>query len=303
MVRKILIPLDGSKQSESILAYGEELLSRTDANVTLASVLRHGTAKEERIARAKLQPVAERLREKGVCVETVLLEGDPASEIVGQAREGAYDLIAMSTRGKSGLRRLMLGSVTEEVLRLATTPVLVAHPAPEGASEPELRKIVVPLDGSHRSASILPFVSELARAHGTKLAFVTVVSPTKKEDLPVEVVSKNLFNDQKRLKEQGLEVEIAVLYGDPAMEVLKFAENNKADLIALSTHGRTGLDRLRYGSVAEAILRKSRLPMLVIRTAAIVREHPVHATAAAARRRSLRIAEEVGKGSKSPYSG
>ncbi len=303
MVRKLLTPLDGSKTSESILAYVEAILSGTDADVTLATVVRPGKPRDESYARAYLKSVAARLRDKGACVDTAVLAGSPAAEIVHHAAGGGYDLIVMSSRGKSGLRRLVLGSVAEEALRLAALPVLVAHPVQRGAPAPRIRKIVVPLDGSHRSASILPFAGELARAQGSKIGFVTVVSPTKKEDLPVEVAAKNLFREQKDLQEKGLEVELAVLYGDPATEILTFARNNQADLIALSTHGRTGLDRIRYGSVAEAILRRSRLPLLVLRTAAIVREHVLHGRALAAKKRALELAEAVGKRTHGPYGG
>lgn len=303
MIRRILTALDGSKRSESILGLVEPLLGMLGADVTLAMVIPEDSRSEERRARSYLSALVKRLSSGGGRAELTVLAGTPAPAIAKCAADGGYDLLALCTRGRSGLRRLLLGSVAEEVLRRATVPVLVAHPPLKGAPPvTEFRRIVVPLDGSHRSASILPCVSEIARAHGAKLSFVTVLSPGRDEDLPVETTSRNLFQEQKLIQSQGLEVDLAVLYGDPATEILAYAERNQADLVALSTHGRTGLNRMRYGSVTESILRHNRRTMLVFRTATVVREHPLHARAGDARRRAMGVLAAVGEQSKGPYN-
>src|SRR5262245_60863727 len=163
MVQKILVALDGTRVSESILPYVEALLGTADANLTLFTAVRPGAPREERNAKGYLEAVAAKLREKGAFVDVAVVSGKPAEQIVAFAQGGGYDLLAMSSRGKSGLKRLVLGSVAEEVLRLAPMPVFVGHPLPKGAPHPELKNIVVPLDGSHRSASILPLVANLAK--------------------------------------------------------------------------------------------------------------------------------------------
>lgn len=302
MTRKILAALDGSRTSESILPYLEAMLRNEDANVTVACVALKGGLKEKHGIRIYLKGVVTALESKGACVDMEIPEGRPADEIVRLAVEGGHDLILMCTRGRTGLKRLVLGSVAEEVLRLSPVPVLIVRPLEKGAAAPKVRRIVVPQDGSHRSASILPAVAEMARAMEAKIAFVTVVSPSKKEDLPVEVVSENIFREQKKLQKRGLEVEIAILYGDPAAEVMAYAERNHADLIAISTHGRSGLDRLRYGSVAEKILRKTQAPLLVLRTAAIPRKHALHPAGLRARRQALELIASVGELKKGPYN-
>ena len=217
----------------------------------------------------------------------MVLHGNPSREIVRYAVRGKYDLVTLCTRGRGGLRRFVLGSVAEEVLRLSPIPVLVTHPTDKASAVGRIRRIVVPLDGSHRSASVLEPVSQIARAQGSGLNFVTVVPSTGKQELPVEVVSKNLFHEQGELRKDGLEVEITILYGDPATEILTFADHKEADLVAISTHGRTGLDRLRYGSVAESILRRGKFPLLVLRTAAIPRLTVSYPRALKASHRSL----------------
>jgi len=266
MIRKILVALDGSKTSESSLPFLEFLLRNQDADVTLMQVVSKGELKHKEAAQKYLQSVAAPLESKGACVDRVIQVGDPASQIARQAAQEGYSLILMCSRGKTGLRRILLGSVAEKTLTLSKVPVLIVHPIKEGAKVSPIRRIVVPLDGSHRSAKVLPVVAGLARAMDAALALVVVVSPTEKHPLPVEVAAQNLFRAQKGLQDQGLKVEIAIPYGDPAAETLAFAKLNQADLLAIATHGRSGLEELRHGSMTKKILRTSQLPLLVLRT-------------------------------------
>jgi len=275
MTRKILTALDGSKASESILPYLESLLRFEDANVTLARVLPSNWIKEKDEAQKYLKDLAGTLEEKGAVVDTVVLYGDPAAQLAKHAAENHYDLLLMCTKGKTGLKRLLLGSVTEKLLKIATVPVLVAHPLAKESPTPRIRRIVVPLDGFHRASSIIPVVAALAKAMQASVALVTVVSATQKLEMPVEVLSQNLFRQQKELEDQGIKVELAVPFGDPARETLSFAEMNHADLVAIATHGRSGLERFLKGSVTEEILHQTRMPMLVLRTDKIEKEHPV----------------------------
>jgi nucleotide-binding universal stress UspA family protein len=179
----------------------------------------------------------------------------------------------------------------------------VVHPREESASAVAVRKIAVPLDGSHRSGAILGPVSEFAKMFGAKVEFVSVVSPTKKETLPIETVAHNIFQEQKQLQAKGLQVELSILYGNPATEILSFAEGHHVDLVAISTHGRSGLDRAFYGSVAEKVLRKGGFPLLVVRNGAVPREHSLHRRGVRARREALATLRSVGELTRSPYSG
>src|ERR1043166_6458386 len=171
MRRKILTALDGSKTSESILPHLEMLLRNEDADVTLARVAIPGGPGAEEIEEY-LKALASSLESKGASVDTAILKGDPAAEIVRRAIEGGFHLIAMCSRGKTGLKRLILGSVAEAVLRRSTVPVLIVHPTEKSADAPKIRRIVVPLDGTHRAAGILASVADLAGAAGAKIGFV-----------------------------------------------------------------------------------------------------------------------------------
>ena len=295
MVQKILTALDGTKASESVLPYLETLLASQDANVTLVRVTPRGSMARTREATAYLTRVAEGLRARGAVVDIHVLSGKPAPTLVDMAVRGNYSLIVMGSHGRSGLPRLLLGSVAEEVLRRSPLPLLIVRPQAMTAEKPKLKRIVVPLDGSHRSAAILPHVALLAKATGARLLFTTVVEPHAREEIPVEVLAKNLFRDQKNLLQQGIPTELIIRYGNPADEILSLGDVQNADLVALSTHGRTGLERARFGSVAESILRKGKRPLLLVRTSGRFVSNPIHAPEIRAQRR--RQLEAAGSGS------
>jgi len=285
MLKKILTALDGSKTSESVLPYLETLLASEDANVTLIRVISGPSPERAQRAYAYLNRVAAGLRAKGAVVATEVRTGAPALELAELAAKGGYSLLLMCSRGKSGLKRLLLGSVAEEVLRRSLAPVLIVHPLTKAEGKPRIRRIVVPLDGSARSASILPHVATLARATGARLLFMTTVNPRAKSDLPVEIVARNLFREQKQLHRQGIATELSIRYGDPVEEILSFSDVQNADLVALATHGRSGVERAMYGSVTESVLRKGALPLLILRTAGKFVSEPMKAPKIRAERR------------------
>lgn len=285
MIRKILTALDGTPASESILPYLRMMLALEDANVTLVRVAWTPKDDERRASGDYLSGIAEALRKEGASVKVEVLWGDPAEEIVRLAVEGAYDLVMLASRGKRGLKRWVMGSVAEKVLRHLPVPAFVAHPFGKDERPAPIRKILVPLDGSHRSASVVAPAAALAARLGASIDLLSVVTPRRREKLPVEVAAPNLFRTEKALKERGLEAKLEILMGDPATEILAYAKEKGAGLIALSTHGRTGLDRAVYGSVAETVLRKGRLPLLILRTAAVPRL-TLHAAAQKARHRA-----------------
>lgn len=290
---KFLAALDGSPSSESIVPYLEALLAIQDADVTLVQAVPGAEPARVQKAGAYLQRVAKPLRDKGAVVDVQVPPGRPAPAIVDLAVNGGYSLIVMCSRGRKGLPRLILGSVTEEVLRHSPIPVLIVHPAKKGGMKPRLKRIVVPLDGSHRSGSILAHVAPLAKAAGSKLLFMTTVEPRAKDALPVEVLARNLFREQKELHRQGVATELSIRYGDPVAEILSFGDTQHADLVALSTHGRTGVERARFGSVTESVLREGTIPLLVLRTAGKFVSEPLRAPAIRAERQRSREAVQA----------
>lgn len=291
MVKKILTAFDGSKTAESVLPYLETLLTTEDADVTLVQVVPEGNPERSDAAARYLDRIATELRAKGAVVDIAVRKGTPATELAELAARGGYALLLMCSRGKSGLKRMFLGSVAEEVLRRSTIPVLIVHPLTKSAGKVRLKRIVVPLDGSARSATILPHVATLARATGARLLFLTTVNPEAKSDYPVEVVARNLFREQKRLHREGIPTELSIRYGEPISEILAFSDVQGADLIALSTHGRSGVERALYGSVTESVLRKGTLPLLILRTAGKFVYEPLSAPKIRAERKKKQLSQ------------
>jgi nucleotide-binding universal stress UspA family protein len=182
--------------------------------------------------------------------------------------------------------------VTEEVLRRATAPVLAANAGALASEGPiSFGKILVALDGSERAAKILPLVREIATLFGSKVTVLHVVprfvghaafpftipAPlTVTLDGPEEILAEQTAP----LRASGVDVKTTTIYGETApFAIVDIARREEVDLIALTTHGRTGLSRWIFGSVAEEVLRSSPCPVLLERTVSIPIEEPIPATA------------------------
>ncbi len=281
-MKKILVPLDGSTLSDHILEQVDRLLVREDAEVRLLRVLPpvdYEAAPDQRLsvleAQRHLGACREELSARGASVTSVALaNGDPAGKILEYADKYRPSLIAMSTHGRTGLKRWSRGSVAERVLRHSPFPVLLwnpFHPGRGGAKGRRIGTILVPLDGSARSAGILPLVREVARSFGAQvvLLHVTELYPAV-GDVPVlqlpptpAQVARSLARYRKVLK--GVTVRIRSELGTPAASILEAARKEKVDLIAMTTHGRSGVTRWAFGSVAEQVLRHCPYPVLAQR--------------------------------------
>jgi nucleotide-binding universal stress UspA family protein len=245
-------------------------------------------------AHAYLVGVAQHLQRQGVEAHTRVGRGAAADAIIAAA--AAYDLVAMGTHGRSGVGRWVYGSVADKVLRGASVPILLIRAGPAAAawSVPP-RRIVVPLDGSELAERALPLaieVAERARAEvllvqSVSWAAVAMVDPygyggggTATADLLEQAeTDAHAYLDGigRRLAERGLTVRAAVRLEAAAEAILDLAVEQRADLIVMSTHGRGGLGRWTYGSVADRVLRGATTPVLLVRAGV-----PVPAAAEAA---------------------
>jgi nucleotide-binding universal stress UspA family protein len=274
MLEKILVPVDGSELADRILVHARRVLVRKDAVVVLVRVIPERPTKDDDavIARAHLDRLARELGStEGPEVDARFLTGsDAAGRILEVAEEVRPSLIALSTHGRTGLKRFYRGSVAERVLRSSRFPVLLANPfaLPERTREMGFRRILVPLDGSLESAKVLPQVHDFARIYESEVLLVHALEP----DMSVEASSRfeshaeaaaMLEHHKKSLG--GVAVRVIVLTGEPAAALLDAADRESADLIALTTHGRSGVSRWIYGSVAEHVLHHARVPLLVVR--------------------------------------
>lgn len=280
MSRRFLIPLDGSKLAERGLEQLERFFEREEVELVLFHAIdprAQDLAAVERAAREYLEPLRGRYEERRIAARIELARGDAAEEIGSAADQLDAALVVMSSHGRTGATRLLRGSVAERVLRSCRRPVLVASAAALDRSEPRspFERILVPLDGSEASARILPAVEDLARVFGSEVlllriewAFAAMVGPFAPDVAklrPLDQVAAEIAPVQIRLEAAGVRARVIASYGPEATEILDCAERNRVDLVALSTHGRSGLSRWAFGSVAEHVLRHCACPVLVRR--------------------------------------
>jgi nucleotide-binding universal stress UspA family protein len=250
--------VDGSADAESILTAVLPLAQLKPVRMTLLGAVPKDTSlrsTESYLARAERA-----LRRQGIEGCTKLCVGDPVAAILRHASPDKADLLAMATHGRSGLRRLLMGSVAEEVVRHAAIPLLVSRPRcrMEGWSH------VVALDGSPQAEAVLDDIVPLTRLLGATLHLLHVES-----DIALSGVLPEARSYLERLAAQAraraVPVKVAVRRGGPGREIMRYASEVRAGLVAMATHGRTGLNRAILGSVAEAVLRKVSCPVLLRR--------------------------------------
>lgn len=295
VLERILIPLDGSELSRLVFPTVSRIIAIDAAEVHLLRVLPGDPgapgfehyAQERLNAHHDLEQLVKRLRLPRTGVRIHLGHGDPADGILEAERRIEPSLIAMTTHGRTGFDRWVHGSVAERVLRQSTRPLLLVNPfeqmeheprPPEGATP--IRKVIVPLDGSEESMAALKVSQAIGRLYDAELILIHVPPvlhrPVTYPDLYAapEVLNAEerahalLDPIRGRLEEAGQTTRIRVGKLPPAMAILQAIDDEEADLIAMTTHGRGGLSRWVFGSVAEKVLRNCRIPMLVLRAPA-----------------------------------
>jgi nucleotide-binding universal stress UspA family protein len=193
--------------------------------------------------------------------------GDAISEV---ARERRADLIVMATHARAGLNRLLQRSVAETVVRQGSCPVLLIPPrvAATWSGQHPLR-VMVPLDGSSLSEAALGPAKELADALHAGLLLLRVVEPPVYQPFHSE---QALAEARERLEELASQlgsprrsVRVRAVGGFASPTIASLAQEEQVDLIAMATHGRTGLARLALGSVASDILQRASVPVLLVR--------------------------------------
>jgi len=131
------------------------------------------------------------------------------------------------------------------------------------------RKILVPLDGSPLAEAILDHVEAVAAPLGAEVILLQVLPGTgvlpDQAQREEESARSYLGRKVEQLRAKGINARFAVRHGDPAPEILDYAEDNKVDAIAMSTHGRSGIGRWVFGSIAEKVLRGTNIPILLVR--------------------------------------
>jgi nucleotide-binding universal stress UspA family protein len=302
MYTRILIPLDGSKTAEKVLPYARYLAATLKLPVELleiidvAEIARRISPDKSHFLNTVLENVVRSSEQylSGVAstfpkadVKCTVEKGWAEEVIIEKAAADKGTLISMATHGRSGINRWLLGSVAEKVLRGATSPLILVRAAEKAKTEGEapLSSVIVPLDGSELAEQVLSPVAELAkqlqlevvlfRAYTIPLSAMAVdpESPYVVNDeelisaLKDEVVAY-LEKKTEATKQLGVEkVRYIAKYGIAADEIISLARETPDNLIAMCTHGRSGVKRWVLGSVTETVVRHSGDPVVVIRAA------------------------------------
>lgn len=271
MYGNLVLALDGSKNSENVVPYAIPLARAAAATVTLLHVLPSGGRAPDAAAVSYLGSVAAIFRRKGLEVEQRILRGDPAVRLLDAAAELKADLLGLTTHGRGGLSRWTFGSVAQKVLRASPCPVLVVRGLE--APRPAIRRIILPLDGSAASDAAIAHARMAARAFRAQLQLVFVSDPPGIEARDskfrrwIERTRKGMRDRFKTLASEipELKTESILLDGDPATRILKLSQEKDPSMIVMGSHGRTGVRRWAFGSVAEKVLQAAEVPVLVAR--------------------------------------
>lgn len=199
-------------------------------------------------------------------VTSQIAEGDPASEIIRLARGIKADVIVMATRGRSGLVRGLLGSVTDRVTLGSPVPVLIvrAENAPDTVEEAGgIATVVLPLDGSELAETALPHAAAVAEGFGARVVLLTVLAPGSSEH-ESEAASEYLDRVAVMLRPRVREVLPRVVSGDPRAEIVAAAHAERQPVVVMTTRGASGLSRWVLGSVADGVARTASVPTMVV---------------------------------------
>ncbi len=274
------MPLDGTEIGKGVIPYLRHVVTRPDAVVTLLHVLpdltefaqshidsEHGRAATHMrgfISTLELDP------DRVYCEFRM---GDPAEEILKYAVLNAAALIIMPTHGRTGLNRLLSGSVTEQVMRRSHCPLLLSHDCgdrpPQADGKALFERILVPLDGTSQGFSILPVVEDFARLFQSEIILFHDNRDLSKTggSRAGDNTTLHIEAQHARLVDEGIRVSMQYTdAGHTVKDILKAVSTSQADLIAMTTHGRKGIDRIAFGSIVEYLLRHATRPMLTLST-------------------------------------
>ena len=298
-IKNILTTTDLSNESITGVRYAVALGEKVGAAVALLHVIQPPAPRPmpgmrtlvldpynsevAKYARARLKALALRESKADLHLTPQLRTGNSIHGIITAARKGAADLIVIATHGYTGAKRVLLGSTAERVVRYAPCPVLTvpARITRRRTGEPSalrLKKILVPIDFSMVSKDALPWAASLAAAFDAELILLHVVEKFPIDyllgpELMNEMITPLMKQGEAVLKEMagslsestGQRVSFIVRSGKPFGEICRTAQKLSADLIALTTHGHTGLKRVWLGSTAERTVRHASSPVLVVR--------------------------------------
>lgn len=274
MFDRVIVPLDGSKLAEVALPYAEELATKLDCHIILLTVAESnevGEIDDYHVYANKMVELTKRHAEKyidekrgrPIFVGAVSRKGNPAEEILNYAKNGSFSLIVMASHGRSGVKRWAVGSVADKVVRgTRWEPVLLVRAKDNRSDIREkriLRRALVPLDGSAKSRSIIPYIKEIARMLRMELILLQVMPTNHQHDIAKDYLQKECTE----LNGAGITARFEVSVGYAADRIIDLANELACDLVAMSTGGKSSLLPWSLGSVAQKVFLGGDTPLLL----------------------------------------
>lgn len=291
-IKKILFPTDFSACAERAVLHAAYLADRYDAELYVLNV-HHPVGErlyfddfqlsEEEIAselNMHFDPSTSRKKDAASGapqMHNVQVEHEvPAQAILEFAEEKDVDLIVMGTHGRRGVPRLLLGSVAEEVVRLATCPVFTVRTGEELVPRRPIERLLAPIDFSEHSRVAIDYAIELAKTYDAQLHLLHVTDDASLTTAYGVEPMTNITDELARGAEEAMDELIAtldyphvhsqVVLGHPARSILDYVDENESDLIVLSSHGRSGIERMLLGSVSEKVVRMAPSPVFTVKS-------------------------------------
>lgn len=295
-IKKILVPTDFSDNAEQALAHAAQIASKFSAEITLFHVISlfqddpnnpaYHFPNYEQVLASLEETAKERFDKLNAAhlehqIRQVTVRGiSPAEEILSFASTEKMDLIVMGTHGRSGLSHFLLGSVAEKVIRHQVCPVLTIKQQKSGmVRKPKLEKFVVAVDFSNYSKMALLHAAALAEKFDASLEVLYAIEEQIHPayyvtgDVSISRLIPDIYEKSsaalrdyvKAAIDQRVSFSTHVREGRAHTEIVRFAEEQQADLIFMATHGLSGLDHLLIGSTTEKVVRKSPIPVYTVK--------------------------------------
>lgn len=289
MYKKMLVPLDGSPLAEKVLPYAKQIADSLNMGLVFLHVCQHNES--EFMCKAYIDHVAELPGTKLKAMGEVI-DGDPTKAIISYADGHDFDLVLLATHGQSGFGGWTTGRTVHKVITASKIPIMLVRPdMPEKPITHKWPKnILIPLDGSPMSESVFPYIEMLAQQGHLELE-VTLLKvcepPDLLSDYPEGIMpltweehvkraktetqnrcSSYLSESAKHLQASGIQIHSDVILGDKdnvAREIADYVNKKTLDLIAMSTHGRSGISEWPFGHVADKLVRTVSVPLFVVR--------------------------------------
>jgi nucleotide-binding universal stress UspA family protein len=293
-INVVFCAVDFSETASLALAHASQLARRHDAGLVLAHVVEplpvvsypilmvplDAEIELREFASARLEELAETVRQSGLTVSTGLEHGPPGPHLIEMAERAGADIVVIGTRGLTGFEHLVLGSTAEYVVRRSQCPVLTVHPGDDSPKDP-VKLVIVPTDLGPKAAEAVDAFARIFAGDDRPCVLLAFADPTPpylepfkhetlekwgQPDVRKEDIEEKLAPTIAKFEGAGFQVETEILDGGPVQAITELAKERDADMILMSTHGRSALANVLVGRTAQRIVQHAPCLVLTIRS-------------------------------------